>query len=140
MEANALAKVQAEEPPTSDDLALPCEGSAPNPPSKRKRESSEQLRAGYAVVATATVEIGGERLPPTLMKLWPERFASITAAKKACRCSHVLINGSTFGSSSHVCQAEDVCELLARVAAGPAHGTGRRAATKYRSRQPFTVR
>ena len=82
---------------------------------------------GYAVVAKAIVPAtcASATLPEQLRVLWPERFQTSSAAKKACRQSLVLVNGVPASITARTGIGEEV-SLVARVVAGPEAGTGRR--------------
>ena len=90
------------------------------------------LPKGFAVVATQRADatllrsVDGS-LPNALQALWPERFPTPSAAKKACRRSLVRVNGEA--PRRGVVLPDDLdCELqvLQRVLAGPGPGEGRR--------------
>jgi len=82
---------------------------------------------GFAVVAKAIVPdtCTSATLPEQLRVLWPERFQTSSAAKKACRQSLVLVNGVPASITARTGVGEEV-SLVARVVAGPEAGTGRR--------------
>ena len=58
--------------------------------------------------------------------LWPKRFQSKSAAKKAVRRKMVLVDGA-IGNVSALTSGGAQVQLMARVVAGPAPGEGRRA-------------
>ena len=83
---------------------------------------------GYAVVADAPASTASQ-LPETLRDLWPDRFATSSAAKKAVRRKLVLVGESDDGPRldvSSVVESGTRIRLLSRVAPGPAAGEGRR--------------
>lgn len=80
---------------------------------------------GYAVIKTAASVPGG-RLPELLMTLWPENFASVSSARRACRRSVVLVDGAVGHNGCEVPAGSQI-ELLARLAA-PSASEGRRGA------------
>jgi RluA family pseudouridine synthase len=78
---------------------------------------------GYAVVKTATSNPAGQ-LPELLMTIWPDEFESASSARRACRRSIVLVDGSVGRNGQQVSTGSQV-ELLARVSS-PAPSGGRR--------------
>lgn len=83
------------------------------------------LRPGYAVVAlSAAAPMAPSTLPSRVRELWPERFPTPTAAKKAVRRRLVCVDGRVGRCDDVVASAE--IALLGRVEAGPAPGEGRR--------------
>lgn len=93
------------------------------------------LPKGFAVVASQRADarllrsVDGS-LPGALQALWPERFPTPSAAKKACRRSLVRVNGEAPRRGEALSEDAD-CELhvIQRVVAGPGPGEGRRRAT-----------
>jgi len=85
------------------------------------------VRPGYGVVATATIptSCSPAPLPERLQTLWPDRYQSASAAKKACRRSLVYINGDVARVTAVTAAGAEVA-IVARVQAGPAAGQGRR--------------
>lgn len=86
------------------------------------------IPSGFAVVARSVLPAASPAAPLVqhLLMLWPERFATKSAAKKACRRKLVLVDGEV-GRTAHVASAAVEISVLARVKAGPAPGSGRRA-------------
>ena len=86
------------------------------------------IPSGFAVVARSVLPAASPAAPLVqhLLMLWPERFATKSAAKKACRRKLVLVD-SEVGRTAHVASAAVEISVLARVKAGPAPGSGRRA-------------
>ena len=84
-------------------------------------------RPGFAVVLEATLPSTCKTmpLPQALQDLWPRRFCTPSAAKKVCRRRLVLVNGTVERGVSMVRAGAQIA-VLARVAAGPAAGSGRR--------------
>ena len=91
--------------------------------------AAPSLRAGFGVVAEAWASTS-EPLPAALRTLWPDKFRSPSAAKKAIRRQLVLVGENaprpvTTKTTDDVTKGTRV-RLLARVAPGPAAGEGRR--------------
>lgn len=95
------------------------------------KASSRLAHPDFAVVADGMVKQTGS-ISEAVRSLWPERFPSDTAAKKAVRRNLVVVgsHGEMTGrelSGRHV-EAGERLRLLSRVKPGPAPGTGRRGA------------
>jgi 23S rRNA pseudouridine1911/1915/1917 synthase len=88
---------------------------------------SRLAHPSYAVVAEGTAPEAG-RISDVLRSLWPERFPSASAAKKAVRRSLVVVGSGEAqgGRNVEVVEAGERLRLLARVEPGPAPGEGRR--------------
>ena len=86
------------------------------------------IPSGFAVVASTMVPAGSPATPLVrhLLDSFPERFPTVSSAKKACRRGLVLLDGEA-GRTVHEAGAGAQIAVLARVTAGPAPGTGRRA-------------
>ena len=80
----------------------------------------------YAVVKTSTAAAAGQ-LPDLLCTLWPDDFQTASAARRACRRSIVLVDGSVGRNGCGVCAGAQL-ELLARVSAPELGDHGRRGA------------
>ena len=90
---------------------------------------SAALPPGYAVVDASTfagTPHASTPLPVALRELWPDKFTSDSAAKRACRRKMVRVDGAVGKCILRVAPGASV-ELVQRVAAGPAAGVGRRA-------------
>jgi len=94
------------------------------------------LRPGYAVVAQGVVAQDAVKqsvkLPEALQAMWPDRFTSASAAKKAVRRKLVLVDELAAGVPScadHVKPGQRL-RIVARVEPGPAPGEGRRGVDK----------
>ncbi len=81
--------------------------------------------AGFAVANSAVVGTGA-RLPVALQAIWPERFPTVSAAKRACRRSLIRVDGHVGSTADDVREGATI-EVIQRVLAGPAPGEGRRA-------------
>jgi hypothetical protein len=66
--------------------------------------SKPPLKRHQRVVESTSVPPGFDRrrLPAALLQLLPQRFASETAAKKACRRGEVLVDGGKAGTDTEV--------------------------------------
>ena len=87
-------------------------------------------RAGFDVVADAYAP-SSQSLPDALQALFPTRYATTTAAKKAVRRKLVLIGDETKHEVSDMVQQGVHLQILARVAPGPGAGEGRRGKTLH---------
>ena len=86
------------------------------------------MRPGFAVISEAFATTS-QPLPDALRTLWPGKFTSASAAKKAVRRRLVLVGEEEEDVSKAISDRVDPgarIRLLARVAPGPAAGEGRR--------------
>lgn len=81
-------------------------------------------RPGFAVILEGTAT-SSQPLPDELRSLWPDRFTSTSAAKKAVRRKLILLEDEATTIDAAVTPGVRI-QILARVAAGPAAGEGRR--------------
>lgn len=60
-------------------------------------KGARRTRHGYEVVEEAKVPAmeGGARMPQALLAAMPDRFVTVTAARKACRRCEILVDGET---------------------------------------------
>ena len=92
--------------------------------SARPRTADRRSSPGYTTLAEG-VSSSELPLPEMLRQLWPGRFTSASAAKKACRRRLVIVNGAV-GTTDLLVPSGASLELLGRSSA-PAPGVGRRA-------------
>ena len=91
-----------------------------------RRTGSRLQSEGYAIVDEATVPLSCDDLPlsEVVQAVWPARFSSASAARKACRRSLVLVDENV-GRNGQAVLSGCTLRLLQRIAA-PSPGTGRR--------------
>lgn len=95
---------QGPRPPAAGELGDGARGAAPLPSAAAPPPRAPALKKYQRIVDAASLPPGSERrrLHAALRQLFPSRFASDTAAKKAARRGEVLVDGEKGGTEMEV--------------------------------------